>query len=85
MFRRARNIFSIVVGFFVLFVTLDIFVYPAFAQTDDEKRIALQQNLDQLEKEAGQLDTFIGQTKQEAISLASAKKNIGCGSETPTN
>ena len=76
MSRRARNIFSIVVGFFVLFVTLDIFVYPAFAQTDDEKRIALQQNLDQLEKEAGQLDTFIGQTKQEAISLASAKKTL---------
>lgn len=50
------------------------FAYTAFADMDDEKRISLQKNLDQLEQEAQQLDTFITQTKQEVQNLASTKK-----------
>ena len=74
--ERVRKAFSICIGFFMLYAALSAFAYPAFADTDDDKRQALQQNLDQLEKEAGQLDTFIGQTKTEAQSLASAKKTL---------
>lgn len=50
------------------------FAYPIFADMDDEKRTALQKNLDQLEQEAQQFDAFIAQTKQEAQNLMSAKQ-----------
>ena len=72
-----RKFFSALTGFFLLFVTFQEFVSPAFAvDMDDAKRSELQKNLDQLEQEAQQLDTFIGQTKQESQSLANAKKTL---------
>ena len=74
--ERVRKTFSICIGFFMLYAASSAFAYPAFADMDDDKRQALQQNLDQLEKEAGQLDTFIRQTKTEAQSLVSAKKTL---------
>ena len=74
--QRTRNVFSIGIGFFVFLTTSVVFAFPAFADTDIEKRQMLQQNLDQLEKEAQQLDTFIGQTRAEVQNLASAKKTL---------
>ncbi len=60
----------------MLFAASNIFVYPALADTDEEKRAALQKSLDQLEQEAQQLDTVVAQTQKEAQSLASAKKTL---------
>ena len=72
-----RKFFSALAGFFLLLATFQGFASPAFAaDMDDAKRSELQKNLDQLEQEAQQLDTFIGQTKQEAQSLANAKKTL---------
>lgn len=74
IFKQPRNVFLLFFRFFLLVVLSGFFVYSAFADMDDDKRTALQKNLDQLEQEAQQLDTFIGQTKQEAQSLVSAKQ-----------
>lgn len=71
--RKALLALLVLISFFG---TLSPFVIPIFAQTDEEKRSALQQNLDQLENEAKQFDTVIGQTREEAQSLASAKKTL---------
>lgn len=44
------------------------------ADTDEERRQLLQKNLDQLEQEAKQIDTFIDQTQAETKNLQSATK-----------
>jgi len=72
--KHLRKALSLFFGFFLLVILSGVFVYPVFADTDAEKRTALQKNLDTLEQEAQQLDTFIGQTKEETQSLTSAKK-----------
>ena len=72
--QHSRKIRSLFLGFFLLITLSGIFAYPIFADMDDEKRTALQKDLDKLEQEAQQLDTFVGQTKQEAQSLTSAKQ-----------
>lgn len=71
---KRRKTFLLFFVFFMLMALPIFFAYSVFADMDDEKRISLQKNLDQLEQEAQQLDTFITQTKQEAQNLASAKQ-----------
>ncbi len=73
---RIRNIFTVSLVFLLCAAGLLTAQYSAHAETDMEKRAAVQKNLDQLEQEAQQLDTFIGQTHQETQSLASAKKTL---------
>lgn len=74
IFQHLRKALLLSSGIFLLVALSGVFVYPAFADTDEEKRAALQKNLDQLEQEAQQLDAFIDQTKQEVQNLASAKQ-----------
>ncbi len=74
--EHIRKVFVTSIGFFVLVGISCVFVYSAFADIDDEKRQILQKNLDQLETEAQQLDTFIGQTQKEAQSFEGAKKTL---------
>ncbi len=61
---------------FFLLIASGFFVYPALAETDDEKRQGLQKILDQLEQEAKQLDMVIDQTQAEAKNLQSATKTL---------
>ncbi|MDP3778658.1 MAG: lytic murein transglycosylase [bacterium] len=76
IFGNLRNICAIVLVFSLCAFGLLAAQYRVHAETDEEKRSALQKNLDQLEQEAQQLDTFIGQTQQETRSLANAKKTL---------
>jgi len=73
---RLRNIYAVSLVFLFCAAGLLIAQYRIHAQTDEEKRSTLQKSLDQMEQEAQQLDTFIGQTHQETQSLASAKKTL---------
>ncbi len=72
--KKLGKVLLLFFGFSMLAALSGVFAYPIFADMDDEKRTALQENLDQLEQEAQQLDTFIAQTKQEAQNLTSAKQ-----------
>lgn len=76
MLLRRQTIFSVAFSLVCILGLFFVYAIFVFAQTDEAKRTALQHNLDQLEKEAEQLDTFIGQTQKDAQSLASAKKTL---------